>query len=393
MVKLSIIIDLSYLLYKDVFILKKLKRVKQDLKDLLLKDYEKISKSFHYNNMYCVSDSNGGNWRKSEYKNYKGKRVKDETIDWEFVYKIFDEFKNEIKNKRNVKFLEMSGLEGDDFIAHIVKELNKKSESCILLSSDKDLNQLLTYDISKKYINIQWNYKFSDERLYLPENYQLIINELENTLNEDLFELDDSGDFVKFLENLINRTKTKTIVPEQAAFVKLLQGDDGDNVPSCVYVKDGKVVKTPERYGGDGDDGARGIGEEGAKTVYKLFKEIHPNPIDIDSNKFIDDLSDVVIYYKKIKDSSAKQKIIDSLIFNRKMMILDTKYMPSIVFDNMKNYFNEIDNRVIDYDPEDLERKLEQDDFFNEKVEELPEQFRVEITEGETFDPDSFWDL
>ena len=134
MVKLSIIIDLSYLLYKDVFILKKLKRVKQDLKDLLLKDYEKISKSFHYNNMYCVSDSNGGNWRKSEYKNYKGKRVKDETIDWEFVYKIFDEFKNEIKNKRNVKFLEMSGLEGDDFIAHIVKELNKKSETVIPVS-------------------------------------------------------------------------------------------------------------------------------------------------------------------------------------------------------------------------------------------------------------------
>jgi len=389
--KLSLIIDGNFLLYKDVFILKKLRRIKQDLKELLLNDLTKLSKSFPFENIYFVSDSKEGNWRKREYKHYKGERTKDDTIDWDFVYQCYSEFKDIVKSRKNVKFLEMSGLEGDDFIGHIITENNIKGVSNLIVASDKDIFQKLTFDLNKKYINIQWNYKFSDERVYLPENYQLILDELSNNVNENLFELDDSSDFVKFLENIINRTKTKTVSTEESAFVKLIHGDDGDNIPSCIYTKDGKVTQSPERYGGNGD--GRGIGEDGAKTLYKLFKEIHPQQIDVDSDTFLDNLTDVVIYYKKIKDTTAKQIIKDNLIFNRKMMILDTKYMPKITFENMKNYFNEIDNRVVVYESEDLESKLEEDDFFNEKEMKLPEQFMMERDTEEAFDPDSFWDL
>ena len=197
--KVSLIIDGNFLLYKNVFILKNINRVKQDLKELLINDIKKLTTAFHFDNIYFVSDSKEGNWRKQIYKEYKGNRSKDENIDWEFVYKTYLEFKDEIKNKRNIKFLELGGLEGDDLIAHTVFENNKKGNSNVIVASDIDINQVLTFDLNKKYINIQWNYKFSDERVYLPENYQLIINELSNSSNDNIFELDNSSDFVKYL--------------------------------------------------------------------------------------------------------------------------------------------------------------------------------------------------
>ena len=162
----------------------------------------------------------------------------------------------------------------------------------------------------------------------------------------------------------------------------MVEGDKGDNIPKSVLVKEHKV--NPE---------GRGIGKDGALTVYKLYKEIHPEPIKLDSDDFIDKLSDVIIYYKKIKDTTAKEKIKTQLIFNRMMMFLEPEYMPEIVYDNMVTLFNDINNRVIEHEIIDLEKKLEDDDFFNEgEVEDIPEEFRQETTDEE-FDPDSFWDL
>jgi len=378
---ISLIIDSNYLLYKAVFILKKLRRIKQDLPDLLMNDFNKISKSFAFNNIYFVSDSKQGNWRKLVYKDYKGKREKDESIDWDFVFSTFEEFKEKIRNKKNIKYLELVGLEGDDFISYATSSCNNKGESCIILSSDKDLNQLVKYHLNKKYINIQWNYKFSDERIYLPKNYQLVIEELSNSVNENIFELDNSSEFIKYVDNLINRTKTKTISYEEVMVCKILEGDDGDNIPSVIKIKDGKV----------NNDG-RGIGEDGALTIYKLYKEIHPKPIDIDSDEFVNNLSDVVIFHKKIKDVTAKDILKQNIIFNRKLIILDPKYMPKVTYDNMKSFFDEVDNRVIEYEIEDLETKLEEEDFFNVKEIDIPEQFNLE-SDGETFDPDSFWEI
>jgi len=379
--KISLIIDGNYLLYKNLYILKKLRRI-QDLPELLLNDLNKLSKSFSFNEIYFVSDSREGNWRKTEYKEYKGTRVKDKSIDWDFVYKTYDEFKDQIKSKKNVKFLELAGLEGDDFIGYIVKQGNKNKKSFIILSSDGDLQQLLKYDLTDKFINIQWNYKFNDERVYLPQNYQLAVEEIANTVNENIFELDNSAEFIKFIQDLLHRTKIKSISSEEVSVCKIIEGDSGDNIPSVIKIKDGKI---------DPEEG-RGIGKEGAKTVYKLYKEIHPEPINIESNEFIDNLTEVIMYYKKLKGTTFKEYVKENLEFNRKMTLLNPIYIPTRIFDNMKSHYNDIDNRVIEYEIIDLDAKLEEDDFFNDVKEDIPENFRME-DEGETFDPDSFWEL
>jgi hypothetical protein len=377
----AIIIDGNYLLYKNVFILKNIKRIKQDLDELMFNDFKKLTKRFHFDDIYFVSDSKEGNWRKILYKEYKGKRVKDETIDWNFVFDSYEKFKQKIYKLRNVKTFELPGLESDDFISYIVKKQNNSGTSFVILSSDGDLQQLINYDINKKYINIQWNYKFNDERIYLPSNYQLMMDYLSKNMNENIFELDNSADFIKFIEDLINKTKVKSIVQEEIVFCKMIEGDKGDNIPTCIKMKDGEI-----------NEEGRGIGKDGAKTLYNLYKEVYPNEIDLNSDIFIDQLVKIISYSKKIKNSIIEEQLKANLIFNRKMVLLDTRYMPVIVKNNLENHYLSVINNKIEYDIENLEQKLDEDDFFNDFDDNIPEEFSLENS-GETFNPDSFWDL
>jgi hypothetical protein len=383
--KINLIIDGNYLLYKDVFILKKSRAIHTDLKELLMNDFKKLSKSHSFNNIYFVSDS-PNSWRKNVYPEYKGNRKKDDTIDWDFVYKIYTEFKKIVEKLPNVKFLEQEGLEGDDFIAHIVRETNKNDFSNVIVASDGDLNQLLEYDIEKSYMNIQWNYKFNDERLYLPQNYQLLIDKMVNSVNHNIFELDNSGDFVEYIDKLITRTTIKEVLSEECIFKKIVQGDTGDNVPTLIKIKGGYM-----------DPEGRGIGKSGAETIYKYYKEMYPDDIDFKSSEFIENLIEVVFYYKKIKDNSAKDVIRKNAMFNIKMMVLDKEYMPKLVYENMNEYYQEVENRVVEYKIEDLDKKLEEDGYFDDVEEDIPENFRIdEISdnkEEQTFNPDDFWEL
>jgi len=384
MVKVNLIIDGSYLLYKNVFILKKLRSL-HDLEDLLERDLITLSKSFMFDNVYFASDSPEKNWRKIIYPEYKGKRKKDSDIDWEFVYKTYDSFKEKLKQKHNIKFLEYSGLEGDDFIAYIIEKTNQNNYSNIIVGSDGDLQQLLKMDLNKNYINIQWNYRFSDPRLYLPNNYQLFLDKLQNTESYDLFDIEDNNDsdFYNFIINLINKTKSNSVTSEQIIFEKIVQGDISDNIISVIKIKNGVY-----------DEKGMGIGKTGANKVYKLYQEIHPGDIDIDSDIFIKNLTDVVLYYKKIKNPSneIKNKVMENIIFNRRLIKLDTSYMPEKTYESLDNHFSLIDN-VTEVKQINLEEKLTNDGFFDEKVDDIDENFRKDEKPSENFDLDDFWEL
>jgi len=143
-------------------------------------------------------------------------------------------------------------------------------------------------------------------------------------------------------------------------------------------------------------ENGRGIGKSGAETVYKYYKEMYPNDIDFKSNEFIENLIDVVFYHKKIKQNEAREVIRKNAIFNIKMMVLDPEYMPKMVYENMAEYYTEVKNKVVEYKVEDLNEKLEDDGYFDEVEEDIPEQFRIDEIEDNTdevFNPDEFWEL
>ena len=379
---INLIIDGSYLLYKDVFILHKNKLLKDQLKELLYNDFKKITKSYHFNQICFVSDSSKS-WRFDIFKDYKGTRERDTDIDWDFVFDTYKNFKNIIKNQKNVKFFELNSIEGDDFIAHIIRESNLEGISNIIVSSDTDLNQLLEYNNEKKYINIQWNYKFSDEVVYIPKNYQLFFNHINENIVDDMFNPSDDGEIITWIETLLNRVHLKEILSEEHLFKKLITGDKGDNIPALIKLKSGKI---------DNVNG-QAIANTGAQTVYNYYKEIYPNDIDFKSNLFLERIADVIAYYKKLSDNDIKEVIKKNMAFNLKMIKLDKDYMPLGVYKKMNDYYLTEIVRENDILMEDLDERFKQEGFIKPAYDyKIPEKFD-KINISEEFSVDDFFEL
>lgn len=324
MINMSLLIDGNYMLYRSVFILHKLKTLYGDLETLLLSDYNNISNAYPYKLIYFVSDSKRS-WRKDIYAEYKGKRKKDEDIDWEFVFDTFDKFKESIKHRHNCLQYQIDPFEGDDIIAHIVNENNKEGGSNMIVSNDGDLHQLLKFSTSENYINLMYNHKFQDERLYVPENYSIFLKHIEDTTEGDIFDMaDDNIDFMNYFDKLTSRAKISVVNKEKSYFKKIVAGDDGDNILSVVKT-------TPD---------ARGIAEKGSDTVYAMFKLKYPNEIDFNSDEFIVNLCDVLSIYKKNKETEFIEKLTENIKFSIKLTRLEEQYLPlgykQILLDNIK---------------------------------------------------------
>lgn len=324
MINLSLLVDGNYMLYRSVFILHKLRTLYGDLETLLLNDYNKLSTAYPYKLIYFISDSKKS-WRKNLYPEYKGKRKKDLNIDWDFVFETFDKFKESIKHRHNCLLYQIDPFEGDDIIAHIVNETNKEGGSNLIISNDSDIKQLLKFSTTENYINLLYNHKFQDERLYVPENYSIFLKHIEDTTEGDVFDLaDDNIDFMNYFDKITSRAKIVPVNNEESYFKKLVAGDIGDNILS--------VVKFTSNI--------KGIGDTGSNTVYAMFKEKYPNKIDFDSDEFIENLCNILSIYRKNKDENFKEKVTENIKISRKLTRLDGKYLPQgfqkILFDNIK---------------------------------------------------------
>lgn len=316
--KASLIIDGNYLLNKDVFILFEMRTLYSDLGTLLRKDLTNLTKKYSFDRIYFVSDSKM-RWRQEYYKEYKQNRKADTKIDWDFVYKEYAIFRNEIKNLSHVQSYQVDWVEGDDLISYIVDENNKRGISNIIIAADGDIHQKIRFDLGLEYINVMYNYKFSDERTYWPKNYNVFLKEMNKVAGSSLWDMNDDNEFLTFLEDLEYKTKTQEVSPEETLFCKMVSGDKKDNVPS-VYIKN-----------------ERGIGTSGGKTIYRLYKETNNENIDFDSDNFINRLTELISYSKKITDNSVMEDVKQNLIRNRKLLKLDENYLPPEIREQMVN--------------------------------------------------------
>lgn len=319
--KTNFIIDGNYMLYRSVFILKKTRTIKQDLKVLLKKDLEKAIDIHPFDNIYFTSDK-GKSWRHDIYKEYKGERKKDSSIDWDQVYSDYKEFKEEVNENNRIQVIEQDKLEGDDIIGYIVNESNKKGYSNIILSSDSDLQQLLKYDIKENFINLIWNFKFNDERVYLPRNYQIFMENAEK-ISEDsnnLFDMNYDNEFLSTIDKLVNRSKIKEVYFEEILFNKIVSGDKKDNITSVIKVKDKKL-----------NENAQGIGESGASKCFKLYQDTYGKDyIDFHSDEFLNQCAEIVTYHKKVNnDEEIKNIVKENIRLNHKLLNIDSKLIPT----------------------------------------------------------------
>lgn len=314
--KINLIIDGNYLMQKSVFILFKLRTLYTDLPVILERDYYNLSNLFYFNKIFFISDSRK-NWRKDLYEDYKSTRKKNDSIDWEEVYKIFNKFKYSLNDKNCYKY-QIDGLEADDIISYIVKKTNANGESNLIISSDSDLFQLLHYDTMVKYMNFMFNFKFNDERIFIPKSYQLFIDEIDDMSVDDMFGggSNDNTEFKEFLMGMIKNKKVTEVDSELELFTKII-GHNKDNIKS-IYMK-----------------GTRGIGKAGSEKIYNFYKETYPDVIDFNSDDFKERLIEIVKYQKRVKDIEKEKEMQDKLKLNLKLVKLDKKSTPDYLYEKM----------------------------------------------------------
>lgn len=198
-----------------------------------------------------------------------------------------------------------------------MKTLNDKGQSNFLMSNDSDLLQLINYDLDKRYINLMYNYKMTDDRVFIPEHYEIFIKHIKDTYVDDMFEDCNETEFLSFIDTFVRTRKASLVNSESELFMKIM-GHNKDNIKS-VYMK-----------------GDRGIGKSGILKIYNTYKETYPEPIDFNSIEFRDRLLNHIKLYKKLKDKSMDDSMNERLTRNLTLVKLDETSMPDHLYKIMK---------------------------------------------------------
>jgi len=319
--KTNLIIDGNYLLNRLTFTLHKNNLLYGALYKSLENSINNYKRWYPFSNIYLVSDSKEKSWRKNLLNEYKLTRKKDSDIDWSFVFDTYGDFKRNIVNST---VLEAPHIEGDDWISFLVNESNLDNSSTVIVSNDYDIKQLVRYTIDPLVINIMTNEMFNKQKIFLPENYQIFLNELNRLPNDDIFNLNDNREFISLLETFITKYDVVDVNWSEMLFIKLVSGDKGDNIDSVwSIIKNGKK---------------RGIGEIGAKKIYEDYI-LEFGSLDWGDSDLNENIADLICEKKKL--SKRQIEIIASNIKkNSKLINLDLSELPIEIVNKMKDIYN-----------------------------------------------------
>ena len=323
--KVNLIIDGNYLVHKVVHPLHKNNILFGSLYKSLEISISNYRKMYPFSNIYLVSDSRDKSWRKSINPEYKATRKKDSDIDWKFVYETYGEFKKDVISN-GIKVLESSGIEGDDWVAFLINESNKKSISTFVVSNDYDIKQELKYNISPLWINIMSNEMANKLKVFLPKNYQIFINEVSKLDNDDIFNLNDNNEFLNLIKTINDKFEVVEIDYMESLFIKVISGDISDNIKSVWSVtKNGKT---------------RGIGDKGAKNIIDSY-QLEFGDLDISDPDIYENIADIICEMKKLSKSSI-ENIKNNIIDNMKLIHLDMGNLPKFVIDKMESEYERL---------------------------------------------------
>ena len=319
----DLIIDGNYILSKNVFTLHKNNLLFGALYKSLEISVSNYRKWFPFANVYLVSDSKEKSWRKQLTQNYKSTRKKDSDIDWTFVYNTYGEFKESLQG--TMKVLEAPHVEGDDWISFLTHKANSEERSCVIVSNDYDIKQIVKYSIEPLWINIMSNEMYNREKLFLPKNYQVFLNRLSKMPNDDIFNLNDNNDFLKLLDRFISKYEINEIDSMESLIVKIISGDVSDNITSVwSQVKNGKK---------------RGIGEKGAKTIYDEYL-LEFGEVNLHDPDLYENIADLICEKKKLSKTQITN-IVTNIQENVKLVDLRISNLPNEILYKMEEKYSQ----------------------------------------------------
>ena len=171
-----------------------------------------------YGKMVLCSDA-GDPWRRDNFPHYKYSRKKgreESSFDWDNIFNIITNIKNEIKENFPYVVMYEAKCEADDIIATLVKYYHQH-EDIMIVSGDKDFQQLQKYPNVKQYSPIQKKFIETSN----PQEYTF----------EHILRGDTSDGIPNFLspdDTFINKIKQKPILKKKLNYWidTLMKGDD-----------------------------------------------------------------------------------------------------------------------------------------------------------------------
>lgn len=279
------------------------------------------------NDVVFVRDSHS--WRKDLLlqQEYKGNRKKvNDEIDKNGFNTVTANFINTLRNL-GVKVSYTERSEGDDLIYAWSDYLFNEGKSSLIMSTDRDLNQLV------KCVNDVHIIQYGpvNNKLWVSEGTKKFIDKLnekhevtqENLFNE-IFTISIENDpFERFIES----TNVEVVDPEKVRFMKVVGGDTSDNIYP-VYYKPGTETTR-----------AKGLGEKTVEKIYNQFKEKLGCEFDYHiycQEDTIKMLSNVIYDVAKINDENfTRRMLFENIKTNASLVSLTNETIPQDVLDNM----------------------------------------------------------
>lgn len=319
-----LIFDGNYILHKCVQALKNTDRFYSGLYRLMELTMEKYIKLNSWDKIIFVSDTRKKSWRTNYIDNYKGTRVRDDSIDWDFVYETYIDFKKDIADK--YFFLEEDHIEGDDWILFCSRYANKMGMGSCVISSDGDLYQMVKYDLKKGYMNIQIADKYNAEKVIIPEGWELLYDQVCNSeeLN-DVFNLSNTSSNIDFFDHCRTHFEIKEVNNTNIIFEKLLTGDKGDNVMSAHKV----LTSKGDKY--------MGIGVKTAEKTWNHYTSIY----DTFNTNNDSDIYNMIESYETVKKKDFNQETKDSIYNNIQHNIKMMQLLPRVYPEDIKYIITE----------------------------------------------------
>lgn len=318
--KLTILVDGNWLMMSRLSILRM--RIKdedtlvKELKLMMIKSINKMIRDIpQIDNVIFVAD--GGSWRnkieipaflKKDHVTYKGNREKDKELDWDKIFKGYDEFIDVLK-ETGVNVSREQYVEGDDWAAYWSKLLNSKNTNCLIWSADRDLTQLVKINPKTKVFTACWNKNYM--------TIELIDHQKENDM-DFFFNSYDSNENQKLLETLCMKAgKVEEIHPMDVVIEKVIKGDLGDNILPVVYKKSPSSTK-----------------------VFRVGQKELDFTLDItrldEVNAYFDELLNKKAW--KNKATASIDEIVEHFFYNERLVWLDASQYPDEILEKMRKY-------------------------------------------------------
>lgn len=175
--------------------------------DDYIRTVSSLGKSYQAKRIICCFDSGASAYRKSIFPEYKDNRKVERTPEEQERFEKFFGCLSDTIEQLPFEYYKFRGIEADDVIAYFTKNLSHKYEHTWVVSSDRDLFQLLKPNVS--IFNLYSRKEITVETLHA-----------------------DTG-----------------LTPKQYAFSRMIEGDKGDNIKGIEGIGPKRASDLVTQYG------------------------------------------------------------------------------------------------------------------------------------------------